>query len=532
MTGMTSEEIRANFPAALAERRLQVYYQPQYNSVTGLPVGAEALVRWLHPTLGLIPPLQFLPALEDSPLMTRLDLYVFETVCGLLAGCIARGESVLPVSVNVTKEDVLSPDFVERLERIREKYSVPAKYIPIELTEFTAAIGVDAVNAFIRKLHSYGYSVEMDDFGSGYSSLNVLKDLDVDVIKLDLTFLRGKGINERGSMIITSIVRMAKWLGLPIMAEGVETPAQLEFLRSIACKYIQGYIFSRPVPEEEFLPLISSSDEGFMIPRARFINALDADRFWSDESLETLIFSNFVGGAAVFTYDAEQGLALLRLNRKYLTELGMNNSEEELISADPWAPFDEANRAIYEEMLKRAEASGDEEECETWRSLSSKCCGDDKICIRATVRMIGTSEAGRLFYAQVRNVTAEKLQMARLAEYEARFDRVIEQVKIYYWEYIVATKEMHPCFRCMRDLGLPPIVHNYPEPAISAGIFPPDYADMYRDWHRQIAKGVPELEAVIPLTIGRVPFRVRYSTEFDEYGRPVKAYGSATLIVD
>ena len=146
--------------------------------------------------------------------------------------------------------------------------------------------------------------------------------------------------------------------------------------------------------------------------------------------------------------------------------------------------------------------------------------------------MIGKSEAGRLFYALVRNITAEKQQMARLAEYEARFDRVIEQVKIYYWEYIVATKEMHPCFRCMRDLGLPPIVHNYPEPAIAAGIFPQDYADMYRDWHLQIAKGVPELEAVIPLTIGRVPFRVRYSTEFDEYGRPVKAYGSATLIVD
>ena len=107
-----------------------------------------------------------------------------------------------------------------------------------------------------------------------------------------------------------------------------------------------------------------------------------------------------------------------------------------------------------------------------------------------------------------------------------------EQVNIYYWEYTVATREMRPCFRCMRDLGLPALLTNYPDSAIEMGVFPPETADMYRDWHRQIAEGVPSLEAVIPLTVGRIPFIVRYTTEFDENNRPVKAYGSAALVVD
>ena len=145
--------------------------------------------------------------------------------------------------------------------------------------------------------------------------------------------------------------------------------------------------------------------------------------------------------------------------------------------------------------------------------------------------MIGKSGDSFLFYGMIRNITAEKKRYSEILDSERRFKMASEQVNIYYWEYTIATKEMRPCFRCMRDLGLPALVTNYPEPAIEMGIFPPDYADMYRDWHRQVAEGVKELEAVIPLTVGRVPFRVKYTTEFDENGNPVKAYGSAALVV-
>jgi len=147
------------------------------------------------------------------------------------------------------------------------------------------------------------------------------------------------------------------------------------------------------------------------------------------------------------------------------------------------------------------------------------------------VRMIGKSDTSILFYAMIRNITAEKRRYIDVLDSERRFKMASEQVNIYYWEYTVATREMRPCFRCMRDLGLPALLTNYPDSAIEMGVFPPEVADMYRDWHRQIAEGVRELEAVIPLTVGRVPFRVRYTTEFDENGRPVKAYGSAALVV-
>lgn len=132
----------------------------------------------------------------------------------------------------------------------------------------------------------------------------------------------------------------------------------------------------------------------------------------------------------------------------------------------------------------------------------------------------------------IRNVTAEKRQFEKIAENEHRFKMVCEQINIYYWEYNVATREMRPCYRCMRDLGLPAVLPNYPDSAIEMGIFPPEVADMYRDWHKQIENGVCSLEAVIPLTSERVPFNVRYTTEFDEYGVPIKAYGSAALVFD
>ena len=195
--------------------------------------------------------------------------------------------------------------------------------------------------------------------------------------------------------------------------------------------------------------------------------------------------------------------------------------------------MDESNRAIYEKTILRAVESEDEEECETWRTIYSDCCGEDTICVRSSMRMIGKAGKQYLFYVMVRNVTTEKKRVLKFSHDETILKAAFEQANVYAWEYIVATKDMHPCFRCMRDLSLPPVVHNYPEPVIESGLFPADYADMYRDWMQQIDEGlVDSLEAVIPLTVGRVPFHVRYTLERDESGRPLKAYGSATLVVD
>lgn len=527
---LSEQEIVGMMAAALTEKQFIVNYQPQYNHSTGMLIGAEALARWKHPERGLISPGIFIPIFEKNGFITNLDLYIFEEVCIFLRNCIDNKRALVPISTNFSRYDIFYPGFVEKLEEIRSKYDVPVKYIRVELTESSIIGGSQRTNEVVRRLHECGYVVEMDDFGSGYSSLNVLKDIELDMIKLDMRFLSSGSENNKGGTIISSVVRMAKWLSMPVIAEGVETVQQADFLRSIGCDYIQGYLYSKPLPEANYVALISGSSIGSAVPQLKLIETLNACDFWNPASLETLIFSNYVGGAAIFDYH-DGKVEILRVNQKYLAEICMNLSEKDLIESDPLAVFDEENKNIYLTMLDRAIETAAEQECETWRTLSSSCCGNEKICIRSSVRMIGKSGSSTLFYAMIRNITAEKHYQNDLIESEKRFKMASEQVNVYYWEYTIATKEMRPCFRCMRDLGLPPLVTNYPEPAIEMGIFPPEVADMYRDWHVQIAKGVPEFEAVMPLTLNRVPFRVRYTTEFDDNGNPVKAYGSAALII-
>lgn len=516
--------------AAFAERQFVVYFQPQYNHANGTLIGAEALARWIHPDLGLLSPAAFVPTMEENRTIPRLDRFVFEEICRFQRQRLADSDKIVPISMNISKVDLYDEGFLSQLEQIRRQYDLPTKYIRIEITESFTACAEEQVCAAVKQLHALGYLVEMDDFGSGLSSLNVLKDIEFDIIKLDMRFLAGT-IGGRGGAILSSVIRMAQWLGTPVIAEGVETREQADYMRSIGCSFVQGFLYARPMPEEAFLQRLRTGTTGMLLPQSEFIETLDARRFWNPESLETLIFNQYVGGAAIFLY-REGVVEVLRVNTKYLKEIGMNMSESDVIHADAWAPFDEENKKLYIDMICRAIKSGDEEECETWRTFVSECCGTEKMCIRASVRMIGKIDEQYLFYSMVRNITRERKQYTLIAESERRFRAASEQVNIYAWEYTVATKEMRPCFRCMRDLGLPPLLRNYPEPAIEMGIFPPDYADMYRDWHRQVEQGVPYLEAIIPLTVGRVPFHVRYTTEFDEVGRPVKAYGSAALVVD
>lgn len=528
---MNEQELLACFDDAVSYGHIYPLYQPKINHATGRMIGAEALMRWTHPVCGMQYPSDFIPVLEKNDLIYRADLSIFEAVCKFLRSCLDNGVKPVPISVNMSRYDIYRKNYVDEIEKLRSQYDIPVKYIHVEVTETSAIGGMELVSGVLKKLHEYGYVVEMDDFGSGYSSLNILKDLEVDVIKLDMRFLSGE-IGGRGGTIISSIVQMAKWLGTPVIAEGVETVEQADFMKSIGCKYVQGYLYSKPVPVEKFLQKLGQLEHEPMKPAMDLIRTMDAGKFWDPSSMETLIFNNFIGGAAIFTYQ-EGKMEILRVNKKYVKELGMNMLEQEILNSDPWQTFDDKNRMIYEDTLKRAIESRDEVTCETWRCICSEICGEDDICIRSHIRMIGHTEDQYLFYARVQNITREKKRSRQLDENEQRFTNAFEQINVYAWEYTIATKQMRPCFRCMRDLNLPPLVENYPETAIEIGIFPPDYADMYREWMRKLDAGeVDTMEGIIPLTVGRVPFHVRYTLERDENGNPLKAYGSAALVVD
>ena len=242
-----------------------------------------------------------------------------------------------------------------------------------------------------------------------------------------------------------------------------------------------------------------------------------------------IINTKFSEPAAILSYT--DGLVrIIDINEKFVAEHWTNTTKETFISLITPKSFDEENIRIFTNAIKKCISTGEEQQVETWRHMVSDCCGVDKICLRSRLVLIEKNDNGAILYEGIRNITDERNMKETLDDVEYRYKQASEQINIYNWEYYVETKEMRPCYRCMRDLGLPALVTDYPEPAIDAGIFPPDYADMYRDMMRKIDAGAPELEADIPLTVGRVPFRVKYTTEFDENGKPVKAFGSATLI--
>lgn len=528
--GMSESELIKRFDEAIANNYICPFYQMQINHSTKRLVGAEALMRWIDPVYGVQYPNDFIPVFEKNGLINKADIHIFECVCKFLKKCILKGLNLIPISVNLSRYDLLIDNLVEILENIRIKYNVPVKYLRVEITESAAVNGMDSIKKAINQFHNYGYIVEMDDFGSGYSSLNILKDLDFDIIKLDLRFF-SECNNGREGIIISSVVNMSKWLNTPIIAEGVEKNNQADYLRSIGCNYIQGYLYSKPTEESEFEKLIINiTHESSISNKIDSLYEFDTIKLWEPDSDGTYIFNNLMPASAIFSYN-NHNIEILKVNKKYITELGMHLNEYDIMHLDHNKKFIDNYFEVFKNTLQKAIDSKQEEKCIAWYQYYSKCCKEDKICIESRIQMIGTNGNEYLFLETINNITRQIHEYEELNLSEKRFRYASEQINIYAWEYDVSTKEMRPCFRCMRDLGLPPLLKNYPEPVIENGIFPADYADMYRDWHKQIENGVKELEAVIPLTPNRVPFLVRYTTEFDENGRPLKAYGSAELII-
>lgn len=224
------------------------YLQPKCNAETGAIVGAEALVRWNHPEYGLVSPDEFIPLLERESMVTRFDLFIWRSVCEMLSRWDGEGRNLVPVSVNVSMTDIEAIDVARVLGDLLDRFSIDARLLQVEITESAIAHNMDVVEETIRDLHARGIAVLMDDFGSAYSSLNMLKDINVDAIKLDMKFVDLNADNAaKGLKIIESVIDMAYQLRLSIIAEGAQTAEQVSKLRELGCMYIQGYYFYRPL---------------------------------------------------------------------------------------------------------------------------------------------------------------------------------------------------------------------------------------------------------------------------------------------
>ncbi|MDK9725537.1 MAG: EAL domain-containing protein [Sterolibacteriaceae bacterium MAG5] len=243
--------LEADLRQAIAEGQFLLHYQPQIDLRSGRPVGVEALIRWRHPVRGLVSPIDFIPVAEETGLILPIGDWVLEAACAQLATWREHGVDGIRMSVNLTASQFLDPALPARIQGLLERYRLPAARLTLEVTESMSMASPERTIASMRELTACGLSLAMDDFGTGYSSLAYLKLLPLRELKIDRSFVKDIETDQNDADICDVTVLLAHKLGLEVVAEGVETEAQLKYLLSIGCEKVQGYLFSRPLPADE-----------------------------------------------------------------------------------------------------------------------------------------------------------------------------------------------------------------------------------------------------------------------------------------
>lgn len=299
--------VRENLDKALENHHIKVYCQPIVRSLNGKVCSFETLACWDSPEYGLLSPALFIPTLEEFRLIDRLDRYVADQMAQFLHNQMKRGQQTLPVSLNFSRLDFQLMDPAQMLEETLSRYQLPRDFLCPEVTENALVLQDESIRQGLRRFWKAGFEVWLDNFGSGYSSLNVLKDYRFHTLKLDMAFLHP--FTKESRIILTSIVRMAKELGIHTLAEGVETKEQADFLRDIGCEKLQGYYFGKPLPLEECLPFCQDRDLSF-------------------ESLQEAVLLNRAGlidvsqsSPVAIVADDSQNVQFLQINDAYLKSL-------------------------------------------------------------------------------------------------------------------------------------------------------------------------------------------------------------------
>ncbi len=363
MYNKTAEDYRilSEFQDALKNREITFHLQPQCRASTGGIVGAESLARWQKPDGRTVPPAAFVPVLEKYGFIPDLDRYIWEEVCRWIRGAVDKGLPLIPISVNVSRVDIFTMNVADHFCKLLEQYSLPRTAVKIEITESVCGEDSDHIRRAVQDLRERGFVVLMDDFGSGYSSLNMLHELNIDVIKLDAHFLHLDDMSERKGMhILESIVSMAKTLALPIIVEGVETEPQRDYLMSLGCRYVQGYFFYRPMPPEQFEALIGKPEN--VDPQGFIFKANDQFRireFLNDTIYSDSMLNNIIGPAAIYARHGET-VDIVRFNQQFFEAVNVPDFAQRLDDIARFMPEEDAKsmrrllQKAYEDRLNGA----------------------------------------------------------------------------------------------------------------------------------------------------------------------------------
>ncbi len=520
-------EVVAGIESALREDRIELFLQPKCNIRTGKIVGAEALARWRHPERGIVAPGEFIPLIERNGLVCSLDLRVWEKTAAWIRGLIEEGVQPVPVSVNVSRADIYLVDVAAELHALVERYGIEPSLIEVEITESAYSERPDRIVAAFDELAERGFTVLMDDFGSGYSSLNMLKDINVDVLKIDMRFLDRD--DRRSKDIMESVIRMARWLDQPCIAEGVDTREQVNFLLDVGCSYAQGYYYARPMEAAAFEALLTDGSkvqhEQCALQDARR-PILDFRDLLHENTISDRMLSSIIGSVALYSY-ADGDLRLIRGNEAYRRLIatlgeGVNGAEE----GGSLLPF------VHDEDRDALVAAAEE----TVRS-----CPDDGV--EVVVRRMGTNGCHwhkmRLFhlnttngsatvYGSVTDVTERMEYMEALRKSEQRFEMTLEASGTVVFELDIPTRTARYSEFLQQAFGLAETVANAPEGFIEQGTVAEESIEDFRAIYRDLYAGAPRTSAVVRAIMGdgsRAWNRVTLLAMPNEAGAPVKAVG-------
>ena len=395
---------------ALKNKEFTFYAQPQCDISTGKIVGAESLVRWKHGTKGLISPGVFIPVLEKSGFIADLDRYVWKAVCEWLRSWIDRGYHPVPVSINVSRTDIFSMDVPAYLQELLHTYNLPEKLLKVEITESAYAESNQKINETVQKLRDAGFLVMMDDFGSGYSSLNMLKDVAVDVIKLDMRFLDiDDQAEEKGINILQSVVNMARVMGLPIIVEGVETQKQEKFLLNMGCRYTQGYYYYKPLPIENFEELLMDERKlDFDGLWCRQVEELHVGEFLDCNMFSDRMVNNILGPVAFYEMNENQ-IEIIRVNKQYYQLAGVSTRDSQDYGKKLWNHVRADDRpvlfSIFEQAYGNKNSTGGADGYVHFLRMDGKV-----LWIYLRVFFLKEKEGRKIFYGALVDMTAMREQ--------------------------------------------------------------------------------------------------------------------------
>lgn len=510
---------------ALRLEQYDVYLQPQYNHRTRKIVGAEALVRWKHPQKGMIPPNTFIPILEKNGFISRLDYFVWERVCQLLAHWRDQGLPTVSISVNVSGADIHMPNLCGTLVDLTQKYGVEPRELRLEITETAYMENAERFVTVIGALRSNGFLVEIDDFGKGYSSLNTLKNVPVDVLKLDMGFLHEtESSGGRSGVILNSILHMAHWLNLPVIAEGVETLRQADYLASIGCDIVQGYLYSRPLPIPDFESLLTRGETGDFISDYALLSQIDVEELWNPDSEATAIFRSFVGPAGLFELRAGK-LEALRINQKLCDLLEIDYNIFRTHSANALGLFDETQRDIVVSMLDRAGMESEEASCQI------TFCGirtgrEMKLLFRAEI--VAISVERKVFFIGCEDFTTQQRELEEQRWHEERSRLIMETSGSVAFEYDPEA-DILVTFQNIAGKGTERVIKkdflvNLPNDPVLHPTNAVRFADLVHRSLREPGTGTDELLADLS-GAGFRWYRVNYTSLTDDLGRVRRVVG-------